>query len=301
MPIQFSCPHCGNSTEVSDQYAGQSGPCAACGKTINIPSSAQPAEKQYDAPAKKSGSGMIIAGGVVAFLVAGCCCSGILVALLLPAVQAAREAARRSACSNNHKQIALAMHNYHDTYRQLGSNIVEEDGAKYKSWRTGILPFIEQGALADVYDDEKAWDAPENASMADVQLDAYRCPSSTIGPAEASYQIITCDPAKSPHSIFTTGQRVSFADIRDGTSNTIMVVESNGAVKWVAVDDLDFQTMPMRVASGTLGTKDISSMHPGGVNVSMADGATQFLTVTIDPVVLEALITRDGGEVTTVP
>jgi len=73
---------------------------------------------------------------------------GVLVALLLPAVQAAREAARRTQCSNNLKQYGLAIHNYHDTHRQLplaGSNW----GTPNAGWQVRILPFAEQSALWD--------------------------------------------------------------------------------------------------------------------------------------------------------
>jgi len=76
---------------------------------------------------------------------------GILVALLLPAIQAAREAARRAECGNNLKQIGLALHNYHDTYRALPSLEICTDahiqgtanqwGTPVGNWVLLILPF----------------------------------------------------------------------------------------------------------------------------------------------------------------
>jgi prepilin-type N-terminal cleavage/methylation domain-containing protein/prepilin-type processing-associated H-X9-DG protein len=75
---------------------------------------------------------------------------GVLVALLLPAVQAAREAARRSQCSNNLKQLSLAMLNYEDTFKTLPGG-VGRWGCCWGTWQVRVLPFMEQKALADLY------------------------------------------------------------------------------------------------------------------------------------------------------
>lgn len=121
---------------------------------------------------------------------------GILVGLLLPAVQAAREAARRMSCSNNVKQLSLAMHTYHDALRKLpyGSyNIRAAWPANGSNWRVALFPYIEQGnvynklqfsqtshfmaggaAGADAY--------KENEVLINLIIPGYRCPSSAFQP-----------------------------------------------------------------------------------------------------------------------
>src|SRR4051812_15972177 len=106
MPIAYTCPHCGKQFSVAEQYAGQTGPCAACGQPITIPQPAA-AYAYTPQPAKRSGSGTVIAV-LVTLAVCSICVIAILLALLLPAVQAAREAARRAQSSNNMKQLGLA-------------------------------------------------------------------------------------------------------------------------------------------------------------------------------------------------
>ncbi|NQT16217.1 MAG: hypothetical protein HQ582_25895, partial [Planctomycetes bacterium] len=94
MPIPFTCPHCGLTNNVADQYAGQSGPCSGCGQTITIPAPAGVAPFAASVPPAKRSATPVIVIVVVALLALSVPCSGILIALLLPAVQAAREAAR---------------------------------------------------------------------------------------------------------------------------------------------------------------------------------------------------------------
>lgn len=124
---------------------------------------------------------------------------GILVALLLPAIQAAREAARRTECTNNLKQIGIALHNYHDTHKTfpLGSyNLREAWPSSGSNWRTLILPFIEQ---ATVYEQLNFSSNPAvhfmaggaapvplagNEALRKLDIKAYRCPSSVIQPFE---------------------------------------------------------------------------------------------------------------------
>lgn len=114
---------------------------------------------------------------------------GVLVALLLPAVQAAREAARRSSCSNNIKQLAIGIHNYHDTYNCIPFCYLGPAPSTYnatnfgKSWMTQILPFIEQKPLYDQIDWTASLVAPaapavnRNIVVAQTVVKTFLCPS----------------------------------------------------------------------------------------------------------------------------
>ncbi len=115
---------------------------------------------------------------------------GILVALLLPAVQAAREAARRMSCSNNTKQIGLAMHNYHDVARAFPfAYMIDLSNLNVQTWGTRILPYLEESTISDKWDDSvPAFNeasalgfspaaVARNLELAKTQLAVYKCPS----------------------------------------------------------------------------------------------------------------------------
>ncbi len=127
-----------------------------------------------------------------------------LVAILLPAVQQAREAARRSSCKNNLKQIALAIHNYHDVNNCLPLNHWQAGNINFKVMHThtvhkAILPYIEQGPLFDmyipgqgIYFDRITYTtgsgapynptAPSNGYIAQAIVPTYKCPSDPSPP-----------------------------------------------------------------------------------------------------------------------
>jgi len=214
--------------------------------------------------------------------------SAVLVALLLPAVQAAREAARRAQCINNLKQIGLAMHNYESSTGAFPRPaITDKQGKPLLSWRVAILPYIEQGPLYDKFKLNEPWDSPHNQALLKEMPPTYVCPSrARVEPFTTTYQVFT-----GPGALFENGKAVRIAEITDGTSNTLMVVEAQKEVPWTKPDDLSF---PPAAASDFFGA---GSFHPGGFDGLMADGSVRFFKNTINRNVILSLITRAGGEV----
>ena len=112
---------------------------------------------------------------------------GVLVALLLPAVQKARESANRASCKNNLKQHALAIHQYHDAYKQLPQNHRPPSAAASsvrERWFTQVLPFIDQAPLYNQYSPASNWDSTastnpsgNNLAVTSIALPITQCPS----------------------------------------------------------------------------------------------------------------------------
>ena len=288
MPIQFTCPHCGVQTNVSDQYAGHTGPCASCGKPITVP--ALPGLRGHAPPPRRS-SGIPIVVVIVIVLSVLLVCGGVLAALLLPAVQAAREAARRAQCSNNLKQLGLAMHNYHDAYKSFPpAYIADENGTPMHSWRVLLLPYLEQSMLYEMYDFDEPWDGPNNSALAPLIARAYQCASDPNPGTETNYVMIV-GPGTLSDGTGTNG----FRDITDGSSNTIMLVEVTGSgINWMEPRDLNADEITFEI-NDPLGP-GISSNHPGVANVLLCDGSVHSMYEGTDPETIKAMTTIAGGE-----
>jgi len=235
----------------------------------------------------KSGSNAAVIIAVIVAVTLGMMlvCGGILVALLLPAVQAAREAARRMQCSNNARQIAFAILNYESEYKSLPpAYTVDSEGNRLHSWRTLLLPYLEQQELYSKIDFSKPWDDPSNAFLREYNNPMFRCPSSTIPPGMTLYQVV--DDPTSPFR-GSTSQRLS--SVTDGTSNTMFMFESDetSAVHWAEPRDQSLSSY-LSPSNGP---------HTGGRNVVMLDGSVRFISNAADPKVIKGIATSNGGEV----
>ena len=193
---------------------------------------------------------------------------GILVALLLPAVQAAREAARRMQCTNNMKQIGIAMHNYHDSNKRFPAGYLFLGGKRGNTpaygWAVSILPYMEMSALYDELDPGKiplSSRYTSGASAADkallqTRIDAYRCPSDVLGDLNdvqsfgpnhfqiATSNYIGCcgygdkpwvedvnpdpDVPAKTGGMFAANSWIGMHGVTDGTTNTMMISERDG-------------------------------------------------------------------------
>jgi type II secretory pathway pseudopilin PulG len=211
---------------------------------------------------------------------------GILVALLLPAVQAARAAARRASSMNNMKMIGLAMHNYHDVKGHFPAPaIIDSEGKPLLSWRVAILPMIEEQALFDQFHLDEPWDSAHNIKLLQRMPQVYRSPNSTAGTTMSNYLLPV-----SKETMFAETEGPRMADIRDGTSNTILALEADAAraVEWTRPADLAYDSkQPVNGLGG---------MRPGGFLTLFCDGSVRIISGDVDEGTLRALFTSDGGE-----
>jgi len=212
---------------------------------------------------------------------------GILIGLLLPAVQAAREAGRRAQSSNNMKQIILSMLNDESARGTFPPHAnFDKQGKPLLSWRVHMLPYLEQDALYKQFHLDEPWDSEHNKVLIPLMPRVYSNPSSISRPGMANY-LAVCGKGL----MFDGEKGRKIAEITDGTSNTIAVVEadSDRAVIWTKPEDWQFDLQHPMAGLG--------HAHPGGFNVALADGSVHFLSTNIDPKLFESMLTIAGGEV----
>lgn len=211
----------------------------------------------------------------------------VCIALLLPAVHRASEPARRTQCKSNLKQIGLALQQYHEIYGSLPpAYTVDAEGKRLHSWRTLILPYLDQIELYKQIDLSKPWDDQVNVEFAKTDLYVYACPSIPMPFTKTSYMAVagtgTCFPGAASRSI---------SEIKDGTSNTVLIVEVEAAksVLWMSPADLDGQYLVNVDAKSKFS-------HAGGLYALFADGSVRFLSCKIDQALRRSMVTADAGD-----
>ena len=247
---------------------------------------------------------------------------GILIALLLPAVQAAREAARRAQCSNNLKQIGLALHHYHDSYKSfcMGWMIDRDHGTPYSGWGWGVylLPFLEQGPLFDQMDPNHncLYDVANNnlapaidRSILRTEIDGYRCPSDDLDSPNPNrdlacagdYHVGTSNyvcskgffspsawASRNNNGVLYGISDVRIAEIKDGTSYTVAAGErcaEHNSSHWPGPGGLGSgPAVAAEVSRPMNGTNNhcFSSYHPGGANFLFCDGSVTLISENIE-------------------
>lgn len=275
---------------------------------------------------------------------------GVVSALTLAAVQRVREAASRMRCLNNLRQMGLALHQYHDVHGQLPPGVSYRDGKDpnpFMSWQARLLPFLEQQALWEqtlrAYKEEPFFQVnPPHIGYALV-MPVFSCTSDprflTVGQpygirvAFTDYLGVEGINQFRKDGVLFLDSHTRFADITDGSSNTLMVGErppsSDGWYGWwyagwgqskegsgdtvLGVREKNYALYPP-VPNCPLGPYEYGpgrdenmcdlfhfwSHHPGGANFLFADGAVHFLPYSARPM-MRALATRAGGEVVSLP
>ena len=212
---------------------------------------------------------------------------GVLVALLLPAVQAAREAARRNQSINNLKQLSLGILTYENAKRILPTQaICDKDGKPLLSWRVQILPYLEQKQLYDQFHLDEPWDSEHNKSLIPRMPRVYANPNAKVADGKTNYLAVA-----GKECLFDgTDKPVGLRNVTDGTSLTITIVEADAdkAVEWTKPDDWHFD--PNNPTAG------LGHVRPGGWLAAFLDGHIEFISNSVDPSLVKAMMTKAGGE-----
>jgi hypothetical protein len=202
-----------------------------------------------------------------------------------PGTSSPPSAADKMKDQNRLKQLTLAMHNYHETHRQLP--IVDRpenfgpDGRPLLSWRVHVLPYLSRNDLYQRFHLNEPWDSPHNKTLLDQMPDEFR---SGNDPGSNTRMLTLTGP----HALFFQ-RNVGLRDITDGTSNTLMLVQvgPDKAVPWTKPDDVIFDPANPQAGFGAIGASFL---------VAMADGRVQEIAASIDPQSLAKAVSPRGGD-----
>jgi hypothetical protein len=205
--------------------------------------------------------------------------------LLAGAQEAARRGALQTQRMNNLKWIGLAMHHHAAHHGSFPPAVIrDEEGKPLYSWRVAILPFLEEAALYDQFDREKPWDSSHNVKLIEQMPEVFLTPGD---PNDGKTRYVVFTGEGTP---FGLEEGPGFAQIRDGTSNTIMVVEAgpDKAVEWTRPQDLTYNSEDPVAALGEVPDDTFPALF--------CDGSVRMIAVDLDAEVLRCLIQHADGQ-----
>ena len=225
-----------------------------------------------------------------------------LVAILFPAVSASREPARRMQCTNNIKNIGLAIHNYESANGNFPpAYTVDANGKPLHSWRVLILPYLDELGLYKKIRLDEPWDSEYNRQFHDAKIPVFQCPSKGISGvlhwsmpqlrAEGNcyYSVVIGN-----ETLFPGEKTATLDDIKDGTANTVLVVERLLPVCWMDPNhEITFETAAEGINQNVHG---VGSAHTEGCVIGYADGSAHFVPDTIEKEEWKALLTKAGND-----
>jgi hypothetical protein len=177
------------------------------------------------------------------------------------------------------------MHNYHDVHRHFPPAVVMgPDGKTPHSWRLEVLPYLDQKPLYDQYRLNEPWDSPANQKVLAQMPDWFRSPyDDPKSPNSGFYALVGAG------TIFEGTEGIKIRDITDGTSNTIMIVESKRNIPWTKPEDIPFDAdKPL---------PELGGFVEGKFAAVMADGAFRLFDTEQIKDKLKWLIRRNDGQV----
>jgi len=221
----------------------------------------------------------------------------LVAGITLPAVPQARVAAQRTDNANRLRQMIIAMHNYHDVNGAFPpAYSTDKDGNPLLSWRVLILPYLEQNDLYEQFHLDEPWDSEHNRELVEQMPRAFE--NARIPSEEGQTMFLALTGTGTLFGAPDTDQNgepnplgTKLADVMDGTSRTLALVEANpgSAVTWTAPEDFD--TDAPDVVTRLIGN------YPNGTNFAFADGSIRFIDIANNLAEVKNMFTQSGGEV----
>ena len=207
--------------------------------------------------------------------------------LLSAALSSAKRQAQSAECVTHLKMLALAMHNFHDTYNSFPPHAsYDEQGRPLLSWRVFLLPYLDEMELYNQFHLDEPWDSEHNRKLIEKMPDVFSCEH----PELAQKGMTTFLAPHGEGTVFSGREGVAIKDIKDGSSGTALIfaVAPEHAVTWTKPSDLE---VDMENPGKGLAGPDQDRFY-----VSLADGAVLTLPSDIDPKKLRAFLLRSDGE-----